>query len=306
MTRMKYIAALLAAVSILALLSSCVQSGQTMTISVACIADPSSIDGTGAIRLEKRSIPKVTGNVLYRRLIAEMQKPPSNAALSAVLNYGISLTEVTQEDGIVICVFSAGLEKLDAAVLERMLCAVTLTLCQKNDVEGVRIFSGSQELHEGILTPDLYVTDTDALRIETYELTLYYPNLEQTGLDNALCQVRLPANANIAEAVMETLLSGPVTDKGYVIRFIPEGTSVNSVRIDNGICYVDLSEDFLNENIAASDGTSLVVYAIVNSLTALQDVVSVQFLINGETRQSYIHPHFDQPITPRTPGTIIE
>ncbi len=305
MTR-KYLAALLAAVWVLALLSSCAQRGQTMTVSVACIADPSSTDGTGTIRFEERSIPKVTGNMLYRRLIAEMQKAPSDASLSAVLNHGISLTDVTREEGIVICVFSAGLETLDAAMLERMLCAVTLTLCRNCDVEGVRAFSGSQALHEGVLTPDLYVTDTDALRIETYNLTLYYPNLEQNGLDNALCQVRLPADANVAEAVMETLLSGPVTDKGYVIRFIPEGTVVNSVRIDNGICYVDLSEDFLNENIAAPDGTSLVVYAIVNSLTALQDVVSVQFLINGEARQSYIHPHFDQPITPRTPGTIIE
>ena len=107
-----------------------------------------------------------------------------------------------------------------------------------------------------------------------------------------------------AKAVMETLLSGPVTDKGYVIRFIADGTELHSAGIDDGICYVDLSEEFLNENIAAPDGTSLVVYAIVNSLTALPEVAGVQFLIDGEARQAYLHPHFDQPITPRTPGTI--
>ena len=40
------------------------------------------------------------------------------------------------------------------------------------------------------------------------------------------------------------------------------------------------------------------------SLAALPDVTGVQFLIEGEPRQSLIHPHFDQVIMPRTPGAI--
>ena len=304
MRNAKIAAVLFAVLCLSGMLSACAKSGQMQTVSIACAVAPSSPDGTGALHFEERSIPKVTGSVLYRRLISEMQKTPSNTALSAVLGYGISLTEVTEEDGTVVCVFSEGLSSLEAAQLERVFCAVTLTVCRNSDADGVRILAGSQALHEGVLTPELYVTDTNALRIETRELTLYYPNLEQDRLESALCEVRLAADANVAEAVMETLLSGPVTDKGYVIRFIADGTELHSAGIADGICYVDLSEDFLNENISAPDGTSLVVYAIVNSLTALPEVAGVQFLIDGEARQAYLHPHFDQPITPRTPGTI--
>ena len=115
-----------------------------------------------------------------------------------------------------------------------------------------------------------------------------------------MCSVRLTEDANAAQAVMETLLSGPVTAQGYIIRFLADGTRLYSAKVSGGVCYVNLSKEFLRENIATPDGTSLTVYAIVNSLTALPEVSGVQFLIEGEIVQSYMHPHFDQVIAART------
>mgnify|MGYP004684710659 CR=1 FL=1 len=300
-----FYAAAAAALLLSAALVSCTPRGQRMQVEIFCVANQPMSDGLDVLHAEERTIPAATGTALYRRLVSEMIRTPGQAQLSAALPQGVILTEVSESGGVVRCVFSEQLAEVPPAELTRTLCAVTTTLCRFPEVKGVCVLAGETALHEGVLTQDSYVTQRDSLHIESCDLTLYYPNAAGTALESALCTVRLPVNANAAQAVMETLLSGPVTDRGYVIRFIPEGTRLNAVYMAGSICCVDLSEEFLSENTASADGTSLTVYAIVNSLTSLQDVTGVQFLIDGEPRQAYIHPHFDQIITSRTPGSVL-
>ncbi len=288
----------------LLLLSGCAQKEERMTVSVACIVDQPLTDGMEALQMEQRQIPVMSGTELYRRMIAEMTRTPANAQLSAALPGSAQLKDFSLEDGVAVCTFSENLTEQSPAVLTRMLGAVTHTLCQLPEINAVRILAGSAPLHEGNLTDAEFVVQRESLHITDRELLLYYPNEDASGLDTAMCSVRLTEDANAAQAVMETLLSGPVTAQGYIIRFLADGTRLYSAKVSNGICYVNLSKEFLNENIVAPDGTSLTVYAIVNSLTALPEVSGVQFLIEGEIVQSYMHPHFDQVIVARTQRSL--
>ncbi len=271
-----------------------------MTVSVACIVEQPLTDGMEALQMEERQIPQMDGFDPYRRLITEMTHTPANAQLRAALPAAAQLRDFSLEDGVAVCTFSEDLTEQSPAALTRMLCAVTHTLCQYPEISAVRILAGSAPLHEGSLTDAEFVVQSQSLHITDRDLLLYYPNEDASGLDTAMCSVRLTEDANAAQAVMETLLSGPVTAQGYIIRFLADGTRLYSAKVSGGICYVNLSREFLNENIVAPDGTSLTVYAIVNSLTALPDVSGVQFLIEGEITQSYMHPNFDQVIVSRT------
>ena len=52
----------------------------------------------------------------------------------------------------------------------------------------------------------------------------------------------------------------------------------------NGVCYVDLSKDI--ENALPGLEEKVMVYAMVNSITALGNATSVQFTVDGEKMES--------------------
>ena len=62
-------------------------------------------------------------------------------------------------------------------------------------------------------------------------------------------------------------------------------TKIVSVTTKDGICYVNLSEDFLSQPYSAS--ADVTIYAITNSLVELSNVNKVQITVNGNTNISY-------------------
>jgi germination protein M len=84
----------------------------------------------------------------------------------------------------------------------------------------------------------------------------------------------------VEQYVVSELIKGPKI-KGNE-RLLATDTKVLSVEITDRICYVNFKEGFLEKNAAASGGSKLVVDSIVKSLTGLNNVDSVQFLIDGK------------------------
>jgi germination protein M len=62
-------------------------------------------------------------------------------------------------------------------------------------------------------------------------------------------------------------------------------TNIVSVNVKDGVCYVDLSEDFLNQPYNVN--SEVTIYSITNSLVELSNVNKVQISVNGETNISY-------------------
>ncbi len=78
------------------------------------------------------------------------------------------------------------------------------------------------------------------------------------------------------EYVLKLLIEGPKIDD--LNNPIPEGTKINSVNLEKGVLYVDLSPEFLN-----ASGTNAI-YSIVNTMTEFTEINGVKFTINGETK----------------------
>ena len=107
-------------------------------------------------------------------------------------------------------------------------------------------------------------------------------------------EVEIPAAGSVEKIVVEELIKGPANDDH--IATIPTDTKVLSVETKNDVCFVNFSKEFVTKHQGGSSGELFTVYSVVNSLTELGTVGSVQFLIEGEKRDEYLHLVFNEPI----------
>ena len=110
-------------------------------------------------------------------------------------------------------------------------------------------------------------------------ISLYYINSETNTL---VPEARIIDVKNLIEnpykTLTEYLIESPKTEN--LKSSIPSATKVNGATINLGVVTLDLSKEFI-ENQSA-DSISQGISAIVNTLTELNDVNSVKFLIDGE------------------------
>lgn len=85
--------------------------------------------------------------------------------------------------------------------------------------------------------------------------------------------------------LLELLMEIPKNEK--LQSAIPEGTRVLKTELKGDMLYVDLSKEFIDNHSGGLEAETTTVYAIVNTLTELNEVNSVKILINGKENQSF-------------------
>ena len=117
-------------------------------------------------------------------------------------------------------------------------------------------------------------------------VSLYFKNIETNSL---IAEARCIDVKELAKdpytCLINLLITGPESEK--LESAIPEGTKINSCTLKGNTVYVDLSSEFVNNSPAGINEESMVVYSIVNTLTELNEVSGVKFLINGEENKSF-------------------
>ena len=101
--------------------------------------------------------------------------------------------------------------------------------------------------------------------------------------------------------IIKDLLKGPVNPT--LMKTIPGETKIISVETKEGVCFVNLSQEFKSRHTGGSAGEMMTVYSIVNSLTELENVDKVQFLVEGQKLEVFIHMIFNEPFV-RDPELI--
>jgi spore germination protein GerM len=125
-------------------------------------------------------------------------------------------------------------------------------------------------------------------------LVLYFGDEQAEYLVAERRNVEISNGNTVEKAVVEELLKGP-TEMGHM-KTIPQETKILSIETKNKVCFVNLSKDFVDKHSGGVAAEQLTVYSIVNSLTELGTVDRVQFLIEGEKREDFIHIAFNEPI----------
>lgn len=116
------------------------------------------------------------------------------------------------------------------------------------------------------------------------EATIYLGTPPNTGPDPEARLVAVPRNLDATPtptAVLEALFEGPTEAEGdrNLLTLIPEGTTVVNTFLDDTDLTVALSEEF--GELSGAD--QVAAYGqVVLSVTDLDEVVSVRFLVDGE------------------------
>ena len=117
-------------------------------------------------------------------------------------------------------------------------------------------------------------------------VSIYYNN-KQTGTlmpEARLIDVKELAN-NPYSVLINLAINQPKNDK--LESAIPEGTTLISVEVKKEVAYVNLSKEFVENHPGGAELESKSVYAIVNTLTELNEVNAVRILIAGEENQEF-------------------
>lgn len=140
---------------------------------------------------------------------------------------------------------------------------------------------------------------------KTNSIDVYFPRLPDFKFVSEKIEVEDNINhEEKIELIINRLIKG--SDKANLIDVIPIGTQLNKIYVENNIAYVDFSQEFVDNHPGGSLGEYNTVYSIVNSITEIDGIDQVVFLIDGKRQSAYKgHTQFDMPIS-RDESMIVE
>ncbi len=108
-------------------------------------------------------------------------------------------------------------------------------------------------------------------------------------------QREIPDSPNAVENTLQELIKGP-KEEGHLAT-IPEGTEVEGVDISDELVAVNFSRAFVDNHPGGSASELMTVYSVVNSVTEVAGVNSVEFLVEGQALESLAgHLDLTQPV----------
>lgn len=186
------------------------------------------------------------------------------------------------------------LEMKDKRMFKNLLVRTLTTI---DDIGALKIKVEDEVLVVNELTRDEGFTVEKLDAMDNEKIKFYFADEETAELKEEIRTVKMDEIEDLPKYIVETLLKGPNTK--HYISTIPEGTKLNSVKVENGICYVDFSREFIDNQKYGSDGEEFTIYSIVNSLTEVENIEKVQFLIDGKIEAVYSHMEIGKPISKR-------
>ena len=84
---------------------------------------------------------------------------------------------------------------------------------------------------------------------------------------------------------MNLLIEGPKNEK--LESTIPEGTKINKIELKGNVLWIDLSKEFIENHKTGAEAQSRTIYSIVNTMTGLNEVEAVKFVVDGKEDCSF-------------------
>lgn len=253
--------------------------------------------GSAAVDCEYRTLEEGAQPVpaLMELLLAQ----PENLGLSSPFPTGVRLLSWQLEEGQLHLDLSEQYGGLSGVALTVADYCIALTLCQVEGVERVYITVEGDEMPfrrtQQLSADDVVLSGAEEEAVHV-RVSLWFPRSQGDGLGVEYRQVTRTEEHPLREAVLAAWLSGP--EYQSLTTSVPEDTQIRSVELENGICYVNLSEDFLSGLPSDSAQRALLVYALVNTMGSLDSVAGVQLLVEGEAPAAIGGVDTSQPLIP--------
>lgn len=220
---------------------------------------------------------------LAEALVRELLKGPADETLKSTFPAGTTLLSLEIEGDRARVDLSPSYESLSGVALTLADSAIAMTLSQVPEVSSVQITVRGRELayrdrqvlnlRELLLIPEEDV-------VSTVEARLYF--LTQEGRLTAAEQILDLYEGDTQVSAVAKALEGRPEGRD-LLSPLPEGFQVKSVWLEEDICYVNLSSALLEGLGESALQTAL--RALEDSLSSLEAVEEVRFLVDGEFRR---------------------
>lgn len=137
---------------------------------------------------------------------------------------------------------------------------------------------------------------SDAPKEAPVKIILYFSDSQADRLVPEEREV-LKNGRPLEEIIVRELIKGPA--KKGLIKTIPESARLLSLSVKDGVAYVNFSGEIQTKHWGGSAGEGMTVYSVVNSLTQLEGIKKVQFLVEGKKVESLLgHMDTSEPVGP--------
>jgi len=256
---------------------------------------------------EKCQIDGVSVYGMALSAMEKMKEAPKSETLVSAIPQNVEIMGISVDKKMVTVDLSEEYNTLSAG--KEMICrsAIVWTLTGLYFVDGVSITVDGVPLKKtngediGVMTRENLIVNAEIDPEPTNSsrtIILYFADRSGEHLVKEERRIDVNINENLEKYVMEALIAG-AKEAGHVST-IPAETKIRDIKTADGICYVDLSEDFVTKYSGGNNDGIITVYSIVNSLSELSSVKKVQFLIEGEKRGEFNGCiDFDKPFEPK-------
>ena len=249
---------------------------------------------------ETKEIKYETPHNLSIAMIEALIDGPKSKNLRSVLNKKSKLLSVDiSNPQYIIADFNEDFISGDEARDVMAVYAVAKTLCTIEGVEKVKVTINGAGITTANGTPIEFLGDadinlsTDTNTDETMSVVLYFNEKGTDYLKGEDRTIKVTDQMPLAYYVINELIKG--TQSEELSNILSSDTQLINVYIMNNICYVNLDMGFVTKNSASQKKQELAVYSIVDSLTELDNIARVQFLLDGKKVERFGELDFSKP-----------
>lgn len=253
------------------------------------------------VELYERSFERAQGVALLDQVLSLMREDPTPEWLTPLIPESMAMVVQSFADGRAVVNLSGGYLQAESIGAMLMDYGIVATLCGLPECNAVKLMrDGNRHPVYGdtYLTPSDFVVSESKLEPQPTKLFIYFPDPSLGGLLRRETHSVIVTGGSVTERyIMDELIRGPISDD--LLPVMPEGTELLSVYTEKGVCYVNLSEEFVINRQGSDSEVNRAVYGIVDSLTELDYIHSVRFLIAGEAIRYYHGIIVEEPLVRR-------
>ena len=257
--------------------------------------------GKTGIASEKVKVYVETLDKIYEAVVNKLLEGPSSQNLVRIIPEGTKLLSAKFSEGILTLDFSEEIYSKEESENILIRTSIISTMSAMKEIKGVQLTVEGEYMTDsdgeiiGILGNEDIVYDTEPETEEKKYIKLYFSDLKSEKLIAEAREISVSQKETMEMRVLKELLKGPVNPK--LMKTIPSETKILSVETKEGICFVNFSQEFRTRHTGGSASEMMTVYSVVNSLTELDGIDKVQFLIEGQKKDVFIHLIFNEPFS---------
>lgn len=201
------------------------------------------------------------------------------------------------QDGTLALDFSEEFSLLSGSDLSVACGCIAQTFLELTGADQVIITAGGSMLggeSAVTMTRDTLLLRDDSLDRLTSEYTIYYTDKDRRYLISQTISVNLASLDSVETYLVEQLLTG-TPDAGLTAP-LPPGTRLLDIEVEDKLCTVHFSREFEANCSGDPMAQRLALMSVVNTLTQLESIERVEFVIDGDLLLHYGLLRISEPL----------